>query len=246
MPSAARSAALAARTMRRIAPASRRAAWHRCNACRRTCRASPRAAKVRSAPSKRRLSPKPMPTRPIPLRPSLQPSRPPRRRRRQRLPRLPRHTGQEAEQRAGCRDPQRLSRRLPEELRQRPTRGRRFAELSRAEQGEALGKLPAGRQCSRRQRGARRKRRRHGDSRRCRSRAGDHGAAADASARRIVRVALGLRRRCPRALRRDTGRRGPHRALPGRPGRIAVTRVQGGPVVVCRAIIDQRRRCVSP
>ena len=44
----------------------------------------------------------------------------------------------------------------------------------------------------------------------------DDGAAADASARGVVRAAVGMRRRCPRALRRGTGRRWPHPAMPGR------------------------------
>ncbi len=73
MRNAARSAPHAAPTIRPIAPASRRAARLRCNACNRTCRACRRRARPRCARSSRQPRPRP---RPLPLR-SL-PRNPPR------------------------------------------------------------------------------------------------------------------------------------------------------------------------
>ena len=79
----------------RIAPACRRAAWRRCNACRRTCRAFHRAAKARSARSKPRLSPRPKPSpkqSPKPNRkaaPAASTAAPRRSRRPKAAPRLP-------------------------------------------------------------------------------------------------------------------------------------------------------------
>ena len=52
-------------------------------------------------------------------------------------------------------------------------------------------------------------------------------AAADAPARRTVRAALGLRRRCPLDLRRRRARRRPHRAMPRDQRRLAFAGMQG-------------------
>ena len=165
----------AARITWRIAPASRPAAWHRCNACRRTCRASRRAAKVRSAPSKPTAEPKaeakPRPNRSQAETAPTEPAAKPAAEAPAARPRAPKaaaatpakkpSSAQVAAIRSACRaDYQRNCASVP-------TRRRRGAELPGAEQGEALGELPAGRQCGRRRRSARRRRRRRGDYRRC-------------------------------------------------------------------------------
>ena len=249
MRSAARSAALAARITRRIAPASRRAAWHRCNACRRTCRASRRAAKARSAPSKPTAEPKADANqRPIPL--PTEPAAKPRRRgagRRQRRPRLPRQqpakkpsSAQVAAIRSACRaDYQRNCASVPPGgaaslncLEQ--NKAKLSASCQQAVNAAGGGAAPAAGGAA----------------------AATPAAPAAAPATMVLRPMrpreelFVLRSACGADVRAlcggiPVGGR-PHRALPGRPGRIAVTRVQGGPVVVCRTIIDQRCRCVLP
>ena len=149
----------AARTTWRIARAFRRAAWRRCNACRKICRASPRAAKARCAPSELRPNPRPsrQPTRKARVR--AEPLRP--RQSRAALPRQPRpprarlrpppkaasRDSQQAEQRAHCRDPQRVPRRLSEGLRRRAHRRCPGTAVPGKEQVESFGSLPEGRRC---------------------------------------------------------------------------------------------------
>ena len=143
-------------------PASRPVARRRCNACRKTSRASspgcqtavraveaPAAPKAESAPA----TPKANRLPPPPHLPSRQPKP------HLRLQRLQQHDGQEADQCAGCRDPQRLPP-LSKSVRRGPDRRFRGTEMSGTEQVEGFGALPAG---------DRRGRRRCGDS--CRMRA---------------------------------------------------------------------------
>ena len=88
------------------------------------------------------------------------------------------HDGQEADQCAGCRDPQRLPLRLSKSVRRGPDRRFRGTEMSGTEQVEGFGALPAG---------DRRGRRRCGDS--CRRR-GCYGSSGDCrSCRRPCRCA---------------------------------------------------------
>ena len=167
--------------------------------------------------------------------------------------RLPSRT---ADQRADFRHPQRLPLRLSEGLRGRSDRRRTGAAVPGKKQGETFGRL--------RKRGRRGQRRWRGGSRDCsgsgrgwrgpRCRGADRDRAApDAAARRTVRAAVSLRRRCPLDLRRRGARRRPHPAVPRDQCRTAFARMQGCAVAVRRAVnrADGMRRryrigCYSP
>jgi len=75
------------------------------------------------------------------------------------------------------------------------------------------------------------------------------GAAADAPARRTVRAAVGLRRRCALALRRRATRRRPYRAVSGDASGFAFAGLQAGSGPVRRAIgreLHARRGLACP
>jgi hypothetical protein len=137
---------------------------------------------------------------------------------------------EETEQRAGDRDPQRLSFGLPKSLRRCADWRRGGTAVSGKKQVASLGGLPKGCRCrERRRRHAHRRRRRSGcrgdgGPCRCTGRA-RAGASADVAARGVVRAALGMRFRCPRTLRRRSTRRRADHAVPSRAIRIALSRL---------------------
>jgi hypothetical protein len=114
---------------------------------------------------------------------------------------------------------------------------RRGAELPEAEQVEPLGGLPAGGQCRERWRRIGRRYSRAGGGRQCGSRwrrnrgcrrspgGGADDAAADATARGVVRAEVGMRRRRPLTMRQCAARWWPHRRVPGVAGCLAVAGV---------------------
>ena len=153
-----------------------------------------------------------------------------------------------AKQRADFRHPQRLPLRLPKSLRGRTDRRRTGVAMPGKKQGQTFCRMREGRL---------RRRRWCGNSgctsgrrgpARCRNgsrRGADRDrAAADAAARRVVRVALGLRRRRPHNLRRrPTGRR-PDHSMPCDQRRAAFAGLQGRAESVRGAVIARviRRR----
>jgi len=146
------------------------------------------------------------------------------------------HNGQKAKQCAGRRDTQCVPLRLSENLRRRTDRRRRGAELFANEQVETLGGLSAGGQCGRRRRRCTRSRRRSGNcwgrqsrSSPCRGACACAGAAADAAARGVIRLEVGVWRRCSLDLRRRSTRRRPYRAMSGGACSLAFAGVQGSP-----------------
>jgi len=144
--------------------------------------------------------------------------------------------------RAGVRDPQRVPFRLSQGLRGRTDRRRAGAAMPGKEQGKAFARLrTGGRRRQRRWRSAAGGCRGSSSGRRaCRSggtgRAHCHRAAADAATRRIVRAAVGVRRRRAFDLRRRGARRRTDRAMPCDQRRLAVASVQGRAEPVRRAI----------
>ena len=68
------------------------------------------------------------------------------------------------------------------------------------------------------------------------------GAAADAAARGVVRIAVGMQRRCSHAVRRRGTRRRPYRAVSGCESGLDLAGLQGSPGAVRRPIDQARRR----
>ena len=136
---------------------------------------------------------------------------------------------------------QRLPIRLSEGLRGRSDRRRAGTAVPGKEQGKTLGRLRE-RRCRRQRRWCGSPRGRRGSGRgwsgprRRSGGANRDGAAADAAARRAVRAAVGLRRRCPFDLRRRVARRRPDRAVPRDQRRTAFAGMQGCAVAVRGAV----------
>ena len=125
-----------------------------------------------------------------------------------------------------------------------PTGGAPALQCLDTEQVKALGRLWTGGQ-----RGNRRHCRAGGKWRNRRGAGGHRNgggarrdrAAADAAARGVVGGTLGLRCRCPLAVRHRCGRRRPHRAMPGKQRCLAVARLQGRADAIRRAIASRPR-----
>ncbi len=128
---------------------------------------------------------------------------------------------QQAQQCEHCRDPQRVPGRLSEGLRRRAHRRCPGTTVPGKEQVESFGSLPEGRYCRERQCRAADGRRRGSQPRR-RAPCGCTRASSDATARRTVRVAVGVRCRRPRALRRRRPRRRSAYPVPGGAVRLAL------------------------